>query len=90
MAWVLESSPGFSIDGRRLEEALRWLLRETGWELVEPAAAVREQLTDCVLTGPLRPIGVEELPELVFPSCGVAFRVEEGRLLLESASGGEA
>jgi ferric-dicitrate binding protein FerR (iron transport regulator) len=86
--WTATVAPAFAIEGRRLPEFLRWASRETGWRLRFESAEVEESMRDVVLHGSVRGLGPEEALATVLPTCGLAFRIQEGTLHVNRADAG--
>jgi ferric-dicitrate binding protein FerR (iron transport regulator) len=83
--WVLETSPGFDIEGRSLQELLDWVSRETGWRIV-----LDERLADSasriVLHGSLGELRPDQAPFAVLPGAGLEGELEDGTLTVRPRS----
>lgn len=81
--WVLEAAPSF--EGRSVGDLLRWVARETGWELrfADPALASRvETATVHGSTARLRP---DQAPFVVLPAAGLDADLRGGTLHVAAA-----
>jgi hypothetical protein len=79
-AWTIAIAPSFALEGRRLPEFLRWAVRETGWRLEFASPQIEESMRDVVLHGSVGGLAPEQALAAVLPTCGLAFRVEDGAL----------
>lgn len=80
-SWILGVSPGFDIEGRHLREFLDWIAGETGWQIDTAPGTFDGGPT--VLRGSIAGLGPSEALGAVLPGCGLRYRLEEGRLLIE-------
>jgi ferric-dicitrate binding protein FerR (iron transport regulator) len=81
--WAVSLAPPFEIEGRRLEELLRWVAHETGRPV--RLADVSASTGDQILHGSLE--GLEPLAALdaVLPACGLRFRLEGDEVVVGPA-----
>ncbi len=84
--WVLAAAPSFDAEGRTLGELLDWVARETGWRprFAEPELEREARATK--LHGSVAGLAPDQVPDLVLPSSGLQYRLEDGILLIERAS----
>ena len=80
-SWIGAVAVPPEIEGETLRVYLDWLRRETGWS-IRFAGGDRQRLLDTVLHGSLEGVAPEATPELVLPGCGLAYRLDDGVLLL--------
>jgi hypothetical protein len=84
-SWLLEVAPAFEVEGATAAAYLRWVERETGLELrwteQQLAAAAGGMLLHGDATG-LRP---DETLDVVLPTCGLAYEVEQGALIVRTS-----
>jgi hypothetical protein len=85
--WVLAIAPPFEIEGRRLEDFLAWVERETGWrvELDPDARSVASQAIR--LHGSIAGLPPGEAIDVVLAGAGLASRLETGVLRISRAAG---
>jgi ferric-dicitrate binding protein FerR (iron transport regulator) len=79
-SWLLEIAPPYSLSGSSVASFLRWVQRETGYELrwAEPTMAGRAE--KIILQGDITGIRPDQAAELVLPTCGLGHHLEEGVL----------
>jgi ferric-dicitrate binding protein FerR (iron transport regulator) len=80
--WVLQAAPRLAIEGLKVRAFLDWLAREEGWriEFADPEAASLADST--VLHGSIEHLTPAEAPGVVLASCGLGYRVSEGRMVV--------
>lgn len=86
-SWVLAIAPGFQMEGRRLDEYLDWLSRETGWRVEFADPAIARESSAIVLHGSVADLRPDETPAAVLPTCGLGHRLSDGRLIIERLDG---
>jgi hypothetical protein len=85
--WVAATAPAPAIDGRRLEEFLRWVSRETGLTVTWTDPELHERSRGIVLAGSIEGLTPGEALYAVLPTCGLAHRIEASELIVEEAPG---
>lgn len=80
--WILEAAPPFAIEGRTLAEFLRWVERETGWEIRFADPEVEAAAGSILLHGSLGDLGPDQAPAVVLPGAGLAHRLTGNTLLI--------
>ncbi|MEA2599075.1 MAG: transrane sensor [Acidobacteriota bacterium] len=80
--WVLETAPGFEIEGRSLREFLDWVSRETGWQIVFADPELARSAGDTVLHGSLGGLRPDRAPFAVLPGAGLEGKLEDGKLVI--------
>lgn len=81
--WVVDAAPALDIDGLPLGAFLRWVSRETGWEVryVDPAFATDAETI--VVRGSIEGLSPDEAVSVVLPGSRVDYRLEDGILFIE-------
>jgi ferric-dicitrate binding protein FerR (iron transport regulator) len=87
-SWVLEVAPPLDIEGVPVRAYLDWYARETGLEIELADAAAVDRASHARLRGSIAHLGVEQTPEVVLPSAGLASARRDGRLFVFVAAGG--
>jgi hypothetical protein len=82
--WALEAAPPLALDGRTLDEVLRWLSREMGWRVEFEDPSLRSRLGAERVHGELT-LQPRDAMELVLPLFGLAGRVEGDALVVSAA-----
>jgi ferric-dicitrate binding protein FerR (iron transport regulator) len=80
--WVVRVAPVFEIEGRRLDDFLSWISRETGRGLSFQGDETAGSVSDIVLHGSIEGLTPEEALATVLPTCGLTHRVREGMILI--------
>ncbi len=81
--WVLATSPGFDLEGRTLSEFLDWVVRETGLQLSFPDRTLESEAEQIRVHGSIDGLSPDQAPKVVLPSSGLAFRIEDGLMVVE-------
>ena len=79
-AWAIETAPPFELEGATLAQALRWVARETGWVVRFEDAALEEEAETITTHGSLEGLTPRQAPELVVPTAGLAYTLNQGVL----------
>lgn len=85
--WILAVAPPLDIEGRSADDFLHWAARETGLSLEYDDPATATLARGCILHGSLTGLTPAEAPAVVLPSCGLAHRIDQGRLIVEAQTG---
>jgi ferric-dicitrate binding protein FerR (iron transport regulator) len=80
--WVLQIAPGLDIEGRRLDDFLSWISRETGRRIQFENLELQESASSIVLHGTIEGLSVGDALETVLPTCGLTHRVSEGKITI--------
>ncbi len=83
--WILASSPPFELEGRTLGEFLEWVARETGWRPRFADANLEREVMGTVVHGSITGVRPDQAPDLVLPSSGLQYRLEDGTMVIEQA-----
>ncbi len=86
-SWILRASPPFELEGRTLGEFLEWVARETGWRPRFPDPDLEREVAGTVVHGSLAGVRPDQAPDLVLPSSGLRYRIEDGTMVIEQAGG---
>lgn len=86
--WILQTSPPFELDGRTLGEFLDWVSRETGWQILFADAGLEREVRDTVVRGSITGVRPDQALDLVLPSSGLRYRLEDGTAVIEQAGTG--
>jgi len=81
--WVLATSPSFDLEGRTLSEFLDWVVRETGLQLSFPDRMLESEAGQIRVHGSIEGLSPDQAPEVVLPSSGLAYRIEDGVMFVE-------
>lgn len=74
-SWVGEVAPAYPLDGRRLDEYLVWLARETGFSISFEPENLGASVAAIQLHGELPSVRPELTPHIVLPTCGLAWEI---------------
>lgn len=80
-SWLLEVTPGFEIEGRRLGDFLAWVGRETGWRIVLEEG-VESGASEIVLHGSIGELRPDQAPFAVLPGAGLEGKLEGETLVI--------
>jgi hypothetical protein len=83
-AWTREISPAFVIEGHPLAEALDWLSRETGLEVVYGDEQARSQAQALILRGNVDGLDTRDALRAVLAGSGLNFQVNADRVEISS------
>ncbi|MCP4658140.1 MAG: FecR domain-containing protein [bacterium] len=81
--WNLEIAPSFELEGSSLAAFLDWVTRENGWKLRFTDPALATYAASVTLHGSLEGLTPDQTPELVLPTCGLVYRLEDGIFIAE-------
>jgi ferric-dicitrate binding protein FerR (iron transport regulator) len=81
-SWTLGVAPSFDLEGRSLQDFLRWVSNETGWRVEYEEKSIAERAPGLVLHGSIEGMRPDEAPGAVLPACGLRHQVVEGTLLV--------
>jgi hypothetical protein len=84
---VLETAPGFEIEGRTLAEFLGWVSSETGLTVRFEDDSIEQGVNGIVLHGSVAGIRPDKAPDVVLPTCGLSHRVVRNTLIVGPAKG---
>lgn len=87
--WNLEIAPSFGLEGSSLAAFLDWVTRENGWKLRFTDPALATYAASVTLHGSLEGLTPDQTPELVLPTCGLTYRLEDGIFIPETQEAGE-
>jgi ferric-dicitrate binding protein FerR (iron transport regulator) len=89
--WVLRAAPPFPIEGRSLEEFLRWASRETARPVRFAPPELEQRAPSIVLHGSIRNLTPDSAVDAVLPTCGLSAqrRGEEIVVRADAAAGPE-
>jgi transmembrane sensor len=82
--WTREISPAFIIEGRPLAEALDWLSRETGLEVVYGDEQARSQARALILRGNVDGLDTRDALRAVLAGSGLNFEMTADRVEIRS------
>jgi hypothetical protein len=80
--WAESLAGTFAIEGRSLQEFLTWVERETGRTVVFRSAEAREAAERTMLSGAVDGLTPDAAIEAVLPTTGLAWRLDDDRLLV--------
>ena len=83
-AWTREISPAFVIEGRPLADALDWLSRETGLEIVYSDEEARRQAHALILRGNVDGLDTRDALRAVLAGSGLNFQMSGERVEIRS------
>ena len=81
-SWAIDTAPPFQLEGSTLAQVLRWVSRETGWTLRFEDKALEKEAQTIVTHGSLDGLTPAQAPELVVPSAGLAYSLDQDTLLI--------
>ncbi len=84
-SWILQIAPSFELEGSNLEEFLAWAERETGWQVRYEDPSVARSASGVVLHGAVKGLPPDQAIDVVLPTCGLTYRIEDGSLWIRSA-----
>jgi ferric-dicitrate binding protein FerR (iron transport regulator) len=85
-AWTSAAAPGFQLEEAALSDFLDWVSREQGWDWHFADAAAKQRGAGVVLHGSIDRMTPAEALDAVLPTCGMAWRLEGGSLIISLAS----
>jgi hypothetical protein len=85
--WVSELAAPFHLEGATVPAFLEWVSREQGWRWEYENAGLQKRVDRIVLHGSIDGLTPAEALEAVLPTCGLAFRREDDRLIVSAAPG---
>ena len=77
---VQEAAPALDLEGKSLAEALRWMGRETGWQVAFADAALAEKVEGIIIHGAVQDLRPTEVPEVLLPSSCLQSQLRQGTL----------
>jgi len=80
--WVLQVAPGFDIEGRTVDQFLRWVARETGWEIRYADPSLARSARAITLHGAMGPVTPDQAPGVALPGAGLTSEVVDGTLVV--------
>ena len=78
--WTSDLAPTFELEGRTLDNFLKWISRENGWKLVFSDPVIELSAAGNVLHGSIENLYAEEALEAVLLVTGIDFRLQDGVL----------
>ena len=85
-AWTESVRPGFDIDGRPVDDYLRWVARETGRELRYASPAARATATESRLSGTIANMTATDSLQQVLPATDLRLiTTDDGVIMVESS-----
>lgn len=88
-AWASAAAPLFQLEDASLTDFLDWVSREEGWDWHFADAAARQRGAGVVLHGSIDKLTPAEALDAVLPTCGMAWRLEAGSLIISLAAAGK-
>ena len=85
-SWVLAAAPSFDPEGRTLGEFLDWVARETGWSTRFADPELENEARTAKIHGSLAGLTPDQAPDLVLPSSGLRYHLEDGTMVIERAA----
>jgi ferric-dicitrate binding protein FerR (iron transport regulator) len=85
-AWASAAAPTFALEDASLEAFLDWVSREEGWDWHFADAASKQRGAGVVLHGSIDKLTPAEALDAVLPTCGMAWRLEGGSLIISLAA----
>ena len=82
-AWAADLAPAFDIEGEPLLDFLRWVARETGYELVFEDNELRMQAMRVDLHGSVSDFAPLDAVEAVLAGTTFKYRIEDGKIIIE-------
>jgi len=86
-AWASATAPAFQLDESSLVDFLDWVSREEGWDWRFADAAAKQRGAGVILHGSIEKLTPAEALDAVLPTCGMAWRLEGGSLIISLAAG---
>jgi ferric-dicitrate binding protein FerR (iron transport regulator) len=86
-AWASAAAPAFQLDESSLVDFLDWVSREEGWDWRFADAAAKQRGAGVILHGSIEKLTPAEALDAVLPTCGMAWRLEGGSLIISLAAG---
>jgi ferric-dicitrate binding protein FerR (iron transport regulator) len=88
-AWASAAAPGFQLEEATLTAFLDWVSREEGWDWRFADAATKQRGASVVLHGSIDKMTPAEALDAVLPTCGMAWRLEGGSLIISLTAAGK-
>jgi hypothetical protein len=88
-AWTSAATPGFQLEEASLTAFLDWVSREEGWDWRFADAATKQRGASVVLHGSIDKLTPAEALDAVLPTCGMAWRLEAGSLIISLTAAGK-
>ena len=88
--WVGAVTPMMDLEGRTLHEFVDWVARERGWHVDYGNELFAASASEVMLNGSVEGLALDDVLEAVLPTCGAEYRVDDGILVVEPATGGES
>ena len=85
-AWAERAAPTFSVEGRTLGAFLDWVSREGAWTVTFADSTLAAPARATVLSGKqglLKGLTPTEALDVVLPTCGLRYRIERQRVVIE-------
>lgn len=82
-SWVLTTAPPFDLEGSSMWEFIGWVTRETGWQLDTSDPQLERRLKGIMAHGSVEGLRPDEALEVVVPSAGLEYEVQDGVLVLQ-------
>lgn len=84
--WASAAAPPFQLEEASLTAFLDWVSREEGWDWHFADAATKQRGSTVVLHGSIDKLTPAEALDAVLPTCGMAWRLESGSLIISLAA----
>jgi FecR protein len=84
--WASAAAPPFQLEEASLTAFLDWVSREEGWDWRFADAATKQRGAGVVLHGSIDKLTPAEALDAVLPTCGMAWRLESGSLIISLAA----
>ncbi len=79
-AWVLRVAPPFAVESPTLSAYLEWLSAETGWQVAFEEEVIAASADTVRIHGGFEHLDPDQTPEVIVPSLGLGYRIEDGTL----------
>lgn len=83
-AWILGAAPGLEIEGLSLDVFLKWVGRETGWQIRYGTQGLAVSSSSIELHGTIEGLSIDESVSVVLPGSGLDYQIQEGTMLVTS------
>ncbi len=81
-AWVSATAPPFDLEGRMLDEFLRWVAREAGWRIRYDPTSLATEAAEIAIHGSIAGVSPDRAIHLVLPTAGFDSQLDGGTLVV--------
>jgi ferric-dicitrate binding protein FerR (iron transport regulator) len=87
--WIVAAARAPRVDGRSLAEFLAWVERESGRHVGFEDRALERAASSTIVYGTVEGLALGEALDIVLPSCGLTYRIDNSSITVVAASDGQ-